>query len=328
VIFFPVTIRECIEMSMPLMRQSTAQDPIAASMADRRDAARTAGSSRSSSRSRKRRSDATAVIIDKSELGRIGLAHSLAESRFRVTASVSSLSEVSERLVSAKRCVALISLDTAAIMMQFRPLSERGLRLIVLADTFSPQEVIAAIEAGASGYLVKNAITAEALVKSMELALLGVAVIPQEYLKLLKSGMLQSGPIPAVLVQKTVPGDDQPQPASDAAQADELSQISKRERTVLEVLMRGGSNKTIARELDIAEATVKVHVKSLLRKIGVVNRTQAAMWARGRLEAEPRTAKPAVSTVPAIAATEKANGVSLPALRGLRELDFHGRTFS
>jgi two-component system nitrate/nitrite response regulator NarL len=44
-------------------------------------------------------------------------------------------------------------------------------------------------------------------------------------------------------------------------------------------LTKGASNKHIARELNIAEATVKVHVKSLLRKIRVSNRTQAAMWA-------------------------------------------------
>jgi hypothetical protein len=53
-------------------------------------------------------------------------------------------------------------------------------------------------------------------------------------------------------------------------------------------LTQGASNKHIARELNIAEATVKVHVKSLLGKIGVKNRTQAAMWAMGRGPLEQR----------------------------------------
>jgi two-component system nitrate/nitrite response regulator NarL len=47
--------------------------------------------------------------------------------------------------------------------------------------------------------------------------------------------------------------------------------------------MDGEPNKVIARKLHVAEATVKVHIKAILRKIGVANRTQAAMWAKGHL---------------------------------------------
>jgi two-component system nitrate/nitrite response regulator NarL len=55
--------------------------------------------------------------------------------------------------------------------------------------------------------------------------------------------------------------------------------LSDRERQILSCLIHGQSNKVIARELDIAEATVKVHVKGLLRKLRAANRTQAAVWA-------------------------------------------------
>jgi two-component system nitrate/nitrite response regulator NarL len=48
-------------------------------------------------------------------------------------------------------------------------------------------------------------------------------------------------------------------------------------------LTQGEPNKVIARKLDITEATIKVHVKAILRKIGASNRTQAAMWASQRL---------------------------------------------
>jgi two-component system nitrate/nitrite response regulator NarL len=55
--------------------------------------------------------------------------------------------------------------------------------------------------------------------------------------------------------------------------------LSEREEQVLRALVRGHSNKMIAREYTVTEATVKVHLKAILRKIGVANRTQAAIWA-------------------------------------------------
>jgi two-component system nitrate/nitrite response regulator NarL len=54
--------------------------------------------------------------------------------------------------------------------------------------------------------------------------------------------------------------------------------LSSREHAILDRIVLGDSNKHIARHFDIAEATVKSHVKAILRKIGVVNRTQAALW--------------------------------------------------
>jgi two-component system, NarL family, nitrate/nitrite response regulator NarL len=59
--------------------------------------------------------------------------------------------------------------------------------------------------------------------------------------------------------------------------------LTPKEKDVLRQLMLGHSNKTIARELEIAEATVKVHVKSILRVMGVNNRTQAALQGRSFL---------------------------------------------
>src|SRR3979490_2809157 len=56
-------------------------------------------------------------------------------------------------------------------------------------------------------------------------------------------------------------------------------ELSTREKSILRRLIEGDSNKCIARKIDIAEATVKVHVKAILRKIRVKNRTQAAVWA-------------------------------------------------
>lgn len=61
--------------------------------------------------------------------------------------------------------------------------------------------------------------------------------------------------------------------------SEDVEQLTPRENEVLYHLSDGLSNKLIARELDIAEATVKAHINSVLRKIGVTNRTQAARWA-------------------------------------------------
>ena len=71
-----------------------------------------------------------------------------------------------------------------------------------------------------------------------------------------------------------------------------LKGLSKREEQILEGLVKGQSNKTIARICDVTEATIKVHMKSILRKIRVTNRTQAAIWALERsysLETESKS---------------------------------------
>src|SRR5262245_20504123 len=63
-----------------------------------------------------------------------------------------------------------------------------------------------------------------------------------------------------------------------------LPTLSKREAQILDSLMKGHANKVIARTCDITEATVKVHMKSILRKIRVNNRTQAAIWAKEAMQ--------------------------------------------
>jgi two-component system nitrate/nitrite response regulator NarL len=63
--------------------------------------------------------------------------------------------------------------------------------------------------------------------------------------------------------------------------------LSGREDAILRLLMEGAPNKIIARKLGVAEATVKVHIKAILRKIRAQNRTQAAMWATTHLNSAP-----------------------------------------
>ena len=72
------------------------------------------------------------------------------------------------------------------------------------------------------------------------------------------------------------------QPGGNATRADS-DRLSPREKEVLLQVVEGRANKVIARHLGITEATVKVHLKSLLRKINVGNRTQAAIWGLANL---------------------------------------------
>ncbi|MDT4877520.1 HTH-type transcriptional regulator MalT [compost metagenome] len=74
-------------------------------------------------------------------------------------------------------------------------------------------------------------------------------------------------------------------PAAEArlgAKADPgIDKLSAREREILALIARGGSNKQIARDLDIAETTVKIHVQHILRKLNLSSRVQAAVYAAG-----------------------------------------------
>lgn len=80
-------------------------------------------------------------------------------------------------------------------------------------------------------------------------------------------------------VKPTINGCTTAQPNGHGDGAKNGPRLSEREAQILDGLVKGHANKTIARTCDITEATVKVHMKSILRKIQVANRTQAAVWA-------------------------------------------------
>jgi two-component system, NarL family, nitrate/nitrite response regulator NarL len=131
---------------------------------------------------------------------------------------------------------------------------------VVLSGRYSHGHLLHSLRAGASGYLL-NDTTCEALIKSLELVSLGAHMLPPQALDLLSGEAC---------------GED---PATHAV-AHSPQALSSREVEVLRCLSQGKANKVIAREWGISEATVKVHVKAILRKIQVKNRTEAALWAR------------------------------------------------
>lgn len=144
-------------------------------------------------------------------------------------------------------------------------------RLVVLADQYGASQILAAFRQSANGYLTKT-VSWEALIKSLELVMLGESIIPSAILMQMKDDQeLDSETYDEPLVQEV--------PGPHATRV-----LSARETQILQCLVSGQSNKMIARNFDIMEATVKVHIKAILRKIHVQNRTQAAIWAVEHME--------------------------------------------
>ncbi len=130
--------------------------------------------------------------------------------------------------------------------------------VVVLDSQVRMATLAACLSAGASGFLTTD-ITPKALLKSMQLVILGEKVFPTYLAGLLVDDVRMQRPLP-------VPEDNN-------------YGLSDREIETIQYLLWGESNKRIARRMSITEATIKVHVKSLLRKIKRSNRTQAAIWA-------------------------------------------------
>lgn len=132
--------------------------------------------------------------------------------------------------------------------------------IFVLSESFDFESMIRCFELGADGYLIRSQ-TPSALIASLHLAIRSEKELLPKLADAFESAPIRS--LPAIGTKRTVdtPG------------------LSPRERDVLRCLMAGFSNKVIARQLDLCEATVKVHVKAILRKLQVLNRTQAAVWA-------------------------------------------------
>nr|WP_246529089.1 response regulator transcription factor [Microvirga zambiensis] len=122
----------------------------------------------------------------------------------------------------------------------------------MLVEAYSARQVLAAFDAGADAYLLKS-VSCEVLLKTLDLVLLGETVFPAKTLGTLRNKGLAIG----------------------IGSADVLSE---RERAIIRCIVAGDPNKLIARKLDIAETTVKVHLRAILRKICVKNQTQAAVW--------------------------------------------------
>ena len=150
--------------------------------------------------------------------------------------------------------------------------------LVANHDQLSDSNIVAAFRAGADAYFLKP--SCDTFIKSLELVILGETILPFEVLSYILHHYTEVQPFPEIAAPLAANGAE-PRSRTASAEADSkyAPRLSVREKCILRCLIEGNSNKAIARKNDIAEATVKVHVKAILRKIRVSNRTQAAIWA-------------------------------------------------
>ena len=141
-----------------------------------------------------------------------------------------------------------------------------GTRVIMLTVSEDEADLAAAIQRGAQGYVLKT-IEAEALLQAIERCMRGESVVSPEL----------TGKLVMALRGSTAGAG-----MGAAAAPDPLDTLSPRERETLRHIARGASNKEIARALDIAETTVKIHVQHILRKLGLASRVQAAVYVAER----------------------------------------------
>ena len=150
-------------------------------------------------------------------------------------------------------------------------------RVLLLSDSFDASDVFVALNAGVNGYL-SSSLTKDTLVKSLDLLVLGHTVLAAEFAANAHSHCQQSGRNGADCYSEVSPENA----LSLRKRSDLLAKgvrLSSRETTILTRLLEGEANKAIARHIGVTEATVKTHVKTILRKVGAKNRTQAALWA-------------------------------------------------
>ena len=216
------------------------------------------------------------LLVDDHNLFRRGLKALLdQDERFEVSAEASDVGEALRQLAKSEPDVILLDNHLPGVrgVEAIPALKEAAPRARVLMLTVSEdaQDLSAALQAGADGYLLKT-VESDQLCEAIVQALDGNSVVSPEMMTKLVSAF------------RTLPANDSAaaplEPTPELRGLSEAMQsLSPREREILALIARGDSNKLIARELDIAETTVKIHVQHILRKLGLSSRVQAAVYA-------------------------------------------------
>ncbi len=234
------------------------------------------------------------AIVDRRLLTRESLEHLLSRAPFNIVSLSRTLREaLSNPRHQIRPTLVLFGSDTETeIVEQVDEILSLSyalpqVRWAALTDVVDASVLHAAISAGVAAVVSKD-VSAEILRRSLELVALGqhlypaalVAARPHEPSSTINVPMILPAPVE---IEPSQQDTDQPNAHRERSlagpqQADNIS-FSEREAQILRRLVLGSSNKAVARELNITEATVKVHVKGLMRKIRASNRTQAAIWA-------------------------------------------------
>jgi two-component system nitrate/nitrite response regulator NarL len=214
---------------------------------------------------------ATLLLVGPNKLSRAGLKSLFKDSSFTVVGEVSGIDALADMAGALRDGAAALPVPDVALvecpgapgavvdMLECLAGVYPEMPAVVLSDKVCMETLAACLAAGAGGLLTKD-ISRAALLSSLQLVVLGETVFPTCLAGLLAGGV-QERQRPRI------------------AQGDDACGLSDREIETVQCLLRGESNKLIAKRLSITEATIKVHIKSVLRKIKASNRTQAAIWA-------------------------------------------------
>lgn len=207
------------------------------------------------------------VVVDDHTLFRRGLTALLSrDAQFQVVGDAADAGEAVRRVHALQPDVVLLDnhlpgvngVDVLPALREAAP----AVRVLMLTVSEDEHDLAAALRGGACGYLLKT-IEGDALAQSIRRAMRGENVIADEMTGKLVSAFQASGAPPAAAAKPASP----------------IDTLSPREREIVRLIARGASNKEIARDLGIAETTVKIHVQHLLRKLDLSSRVQAAVFA-------------------------------------------------
>jgi two-component system, NarL family, nitrate/nitrite response regulator NarL len=211
------------------------------------------------------------LVVDDHTLFRRGLVALLGmEPRLQVVGEAGDAGEAQRRARELQPDLILLDnhlpgvngVDAVAGLREVAPRTQ----VLMLTVSEDERDLSAALKAGARGYVLKT-IDGPDLVRAIERTVAGESIVSPE---------LTAKLVAAFQALHAAPAEVPPEP---------LDSLSPREREILALIAQGASNKEIARELGIAETTVKIHVQHILRKLGLSSRVQAAVYASERQRA-------------------------------------------
>jgi len=236
------------------------------------------------------------MVVDDHTLFRRGLVALLAaDERFEVVGEAGDAAQALQVLASCRPQVLLLDNHLPGVSgvaaLPSLLAAAPGLRVLMLTVSEDEHDLAAALKGGACGYLLKT-VDSDELGASIVRAAAGQSSISATMTAKVASAFRLAGEAAGSGGAPAAPGEPARAgavPPLAAAEPDEtgpalqslLESLSARERETLELVARGDSNKEIARALGIAEATVKIHVQHILRKLGLASRVQAAAWWSG-----------------------------------------------
>ncbi|MFO1064099.1 MAG: response regulator transcription factor [Pirellulales bacterium] len=199
------------------------------------------------------------LIADDHEVVRLGLKNLLVDTQCQVVAEATTGEEALAMVESKKPDLVILDVrmsggDGLYVLGRIK-LDHPELPIVLLSTYDNPTYVARAVALGASGYVLKSD-TRERLLEAIDIAMRGDSAWTRDELRRVTGAL-----------------------ATPRLQTDVEVPLTQRESEVLKQLANGLTNKEIAQALNISYETVKEHVQHILRKIGVSDRTQAAVWA-------------------------------------------------